>query len=131
MKGGDKMSLARKIIEKEMEKEGVTQVSLANRLGLCHATIYKILHTDTKPTVATLQKIAKGFNVSLSKLMGEVHGDETEPGIVYGNEIDRSLKKIVKSGDDKILKLLRDQLDILASMTDTKRNKPSNNNYKS
>ena len=67
----------------------------------------------------TLKKIAKALNVPLSKLLGEINNEsETDAGIIYGKEIDKDLKKIVMSGDDRILKILRDQLNVLASMID-------------
>lgn len=65
----------KELIEKDLKK-GDTQTGVAMKIGVSNATIYKILYTQTRPTVATLKKIAKAYGVPVSSFLvaeGEEH----------------------------------------------------------
>ena len=57
------MTGIREAIKNELKKNGVTQVSLAKKIGVSQATIYKVLNTDTKHTVETIEKMTRYFGL--------------------------------------------------------------------
>ncbi len=58
----------KELIENDLEK-GETQTGVAMKIGVSNATIYKILYTQTKPTVDTLKKIAAAYGLSVSSFL--------------------------------------------------------------
>ncbi|OPY60059.1 MAG: LexA repressor [Syntrophorhabdaceae bacterium PtaU1.Bin034] len=62
------IEVIRELLKKELEK-GKRQIVLANEIGVSHATIYKLINTNTRPTTDTLAKIARYFKVSVSEFL--------------------------------------------------------------
>ena len=63
---------------KELRKrKGLSQVALAERLGMSKSTIGMYETGDIKPSIEALNALADFFNVNISYLMGE------EPGSTY------------------------------------------------
>ena len=63
---------------KELRKrKGLSQVALAERLGMSKSTIGMYETGDIKPSLEALNALADFFNVNISYLMGE------EPGSTY------------------------------------------------
>ena len=58
-----------RIFVQKMLTEGMSQSEIARRAHVSQATINKILHTDTKPTVETLKKFSSAFNLPLSEFI--------------------------------------------------------------
>ncbi len=58
----------KELIENDLNK-GETQTGVAAKIGVSNATIYKILYTQTRPTVATLKKIAKAYGVPVTSFL--------------------------------------------------------------
>ena len=75
----------RELISQELKKEDITQVGLAQKIGISQATIHKILYTETKHTTDILHKVANYFKVPLSSFL-----DDTmmvcEPHSPYGGD---------------------------------------------
>lgn len=60
----------KELIEEDLKK-GKTQTEIANKIGVSNATVYKILYTHTKQTVATLTKIAKAYGKPIASFIAE------------------------------------------------------------
>lgn len=48
-----------------MQEQGITQLELANRMGVSAPYINKLMHGDTNFTIESLVKIAKALNGTL------------------------------------------------------------------
>lgn len=48
-----------------MQQQGITQLELANRMGVSAPYINKLMHGDTNFTIESLLKIAKALNGNL------------------------------------------------------------------
>ncbi|MCC6345662.1 MAG: helix-turn-helix transcriptional regulator [Nitrospirales bacterium] len=62
-------SKIRTLLNKALEKK--TQVDLSEEIGTSQGTIYKLLHTETRPTTDTLKKLAAYFRLPLYALLEE------------------------------------------------------------
>lgn len=52
------------------EKHGLSQQSLAEKLGITQQAVYKYEKTSVEPDISTLMQLAKLFNVSVDYLIG-------------------------------------------------------------
>lgn len=50
---------------------GEKQVAMSRKTGVSQGTIYKLLYTDTKPTIDTIIKICKGYDLPLKDYIEE------------------------------------------------------------
>lgn len=88
----------KELIENDLKK-GETQTGVAMKIGVSNATIYKILYTQTKPTVATLRKIAKAYGIPVSSFLvaeGEEHYSSSEL-----NDKEQSLVSMFRKLDER------------------------------
>ena len=58
----------KKLLRVEIDK-GISQTQIAKAMGVSQATIYKMLETDTKHDLTTLNKAAIYFQMPLSELL--------------------------------------------------------------
>lgn len=65
----DMNNRTRALLNKALESK--TQVDLAEEIGTSQGTIYKLLHTETRPTTDTLRKLAAYFHLPLYALLEE------------------------------------------------------------
>lgn len=100
---------------KKLVSEGVKQVDIAKRSNVSQATIYKLLYTETKPTMDTIMKIAKGYGFSYEKFTAaetgpeylaprEVLSDKEKEMLVMFRQLDeRRQSRIIETLEDMTL----------------------------
>ncbi len=115
----------KELIEKDLEK-GSTQTGVAVKIGVSNATIYKILYTQTRPTVATLTKIARAYGVPVSSFLvaeGEEHYSSS-PLTDKEQNLISMFRKLDERRQDRILENLEDT--VLAAGELRERSTPAN-----
>ncbi len=65
-----------KVIEKERQRRGLTRADLATRLGCAARYIARVERGVQCPTLASAERVASVFNISLSEL---IHWAECDP----------------------------------------------------
>ncbi len=115
----------KELIENDLKK-GETQTGVAMKIGVSNATIYKILYTQTRPTVATLKKIAKAYGVPITTFL--VAEGEEQYGSSSLSDKEQNLismfRKLDERRQDRFLENLKDM--VLAAGESRERNCDSN-----
>lgn len=88
----------REFVKKKVA-EGERQMDIANRTGVSQGTIYKLLYTNTRPTMDTIMKIAAGYGISYTSLIDADRVAETRPA--YGSQ------PTMTEREQKLLRLFR------------------------
>jgi transcriptional regulator with XRE-family HTH domain len=115
----------KELIENDLKK-GETQTGVAMKIGVSNATIYKILYTQTRPTVATLKKIAKAYGVPVSSFLvaeGEEHYGSS-PLTDKEQNLISMFRKLDERRQDRFLENLEDM--VLAAGEPRERDDPAN-----
>jgi transcriptional regulator with XRE-family HTH domain len=107
----------KELIEKDLAK-GETQTGIAAKIGVSNATIYKILYTQTRLTVATLKKVARAYGVPLSSFL--VAEEEEQYASLSLTEKEQELVNIFRKLDevrqDRLLENIKDMILALAEL---------------
>lgn len=107
----------KELIENDLAK-GETQTGIASKIGVSNATIYKILYTQTKLTVATLKKIAKAYGVPLSSFL--VAEEEENYAPLQLSEKERELvamfRKLDERRQNRFLETMEDMMLAIAEL---------------
>lgn len=69
---------------KQRVEEGEKQVEIAKKSGVSQGTVYKLLYTDTKPTMDTIIKIANAYHRPLTDFIAAEEGPQWTPGKPQG-----------------------------------------------
>jgi len=101
----------KELIENDLKK-GETQTGVAMKIGVSNATIYKILYTQTRPTVATLEKIAKAYGVPVTSFLVAEGKEQYLPSALTDKEQKLILmfRKLDERRRDRFLENLEDMV---------------------
>ena len=96
--GGDKrMNTLGKRISFFRKKCNMTQLDLANDIGISDKAVSKWERDLSVPDISTIKKLAEIFNVSVEDLMGEVDVNKNIEKVEYKNSITALIKLILTS----------------------------------
>ncbi len=109
----------KELIENDLAR-GETQTGIAAKIGVSNATIYKILYTQTKLTVATLKKIAKAYGVPLSSFL--VAEEEEHYASLSLSEKEQELVAMFRKLDERRqTRFLENMEDMILAMAELRR----------
>jgi transcriptional regulator with XRE-family HTH domain len=111
----------RDLVKKKVQ-EGEKQVDIARKAGISQGTIYKLLYTETKPTLDIIVKLANAYHLPVSEFVAE--GDAPQWDKTAGRGLskkeeqllsafsqldDRRQERIMESIEDMLLALRESQ----------------------
>lgn len=91
---------------KKRVAEGEKQVSIAKKTGVSQGTIYKLLYTDTKPTMDIIMKIAHGYDIPFDNfIVSEKQTTYSAQSNLNDKELRliKAFRNLTDSGQDHIL----------------------------
>ena len=68
-------------LQQLLQERGWTEYKLSKECGLSQSTIGNIFRRNTVPSVATLERICKGFGITLSQFFAETDMVELTPDL--------------------------------------------------
>lgn len=93
-----------------MDRTSLSQVELAQRLGISASLVSRLLRGERRLTLATLRQIASTFGLPQSEVLSRA-GVLEEPPIVCEDNLRVPVAFCTSQGDD--VRVLQDQLDAL------------------
>ncbi len=112
----------KELIENDLEK-GETQTGVAMKIGVSNATIYKILYTQTKPTVDTLRKIATAYGLPVSSFL-VAEGEEPYASSTL-NAKEQNLVSMFRKLDEHRQNRFLENLEDMVAAAGTLKDKPA------
>lgn len=110
------MNLGEKLRNIRKNLRDLTLARVAEDTGLAVSFISDIERGNTKPSLATLQKLATYYQINLSELLGE----SSQPTINDGDLLPPGLKELVKEDPD----IEKDIIEVMLSMEKRAKKKP-------
>jgi transcriptional regulator with XRE-family HTH domain len=110
------MNLGEKLRNLRKNLRGLTLARVAEDTGLAVSFLSDIERGNTKPSLATLQKLASYYQVNLSELLEE----SNQPTINDGDLLPPGLKELVKEDPN----IEKDIIEVMLSMEKRAKKKP-------
>jgi len=119
----------REFIKKKVA-EGAKQVEIAKRAGISQGTVYKLLYTDTNPTMDTIVKIANGYGLPSSQFIAAEDGPQWDALPVQSlTAKEKQLLKLFRSLNERRQDRALDTLEDMAlAFRESRGNEPQEKN---
>lgn len=105
----DRKSIARKNIEKWMERDNLTQAELSRRMGISYQYMWRLLKSDRSIGPKIEQRLVQAFGL---KSIGQLYKDPAESNPMLDRLIDKEAK-LIDNEDDSKLQIVEKLVDLL------------------